>query len=183
MTRRPADRIPTDADLDGQPSIGPGGGRAPAERGREPLRGQGLSGKGRAASGDRGLLREYRMGPIIFGARPRSSTSKAQWSTLAASSSAPSSTSSLSSTSGRKRMRHAPYCLRRLHRTESEKEGPGTGYSKHTGGSQSFWTHALDKDEDDDVTLNNVLLHVHTKDHNKTELMRRCEEHTQATLD
>ncbi|KAK9157783.1 hypothetical protein Scep_004357 [Stephania cephalantha] len=44
-----------------------------------------------------------------------------------------------------------------------------SGPSKNTSGSQSFRTFreifALDKDEDDDVTPNDVFLHVHTKDH------------------
>ncbi|KAK9091995.1 hypothetical protein Syun_026906 [Stephania yunnanensis] len=54
---------------------------------------------------------------------------------------------------------------------------------------------ALDKDEDDEVTPNDVFLHVHTKDHDgvtfidsrstqfHAKLVRRREEHTQATLD
>ncbi|KAK9088684.1 hypothetical protein Scep_027766 [Stephania cephalantha] len=54
---------------------------------------------------------------------------------------------------------------------------------------------ALDKDEDDDVTPNDVFLHVHTKDHDgatfidsrsawfHAELVRRREEHTHATPD
>ncbi|KAK9158114.1 hypothetical protein Scep_004688 [Stephania cephalantha] len=53
----------------------------------------------------------------------------------------------------------------------------------------------LDRDEDDKVTPNDVFLHVHTKDHDgvtfidnrstrfHAELVRRREEHTQATLD
>ncbi|KAK9157545.1 hypothetical protein Scep_004119 [Stephania cephalantha] len=36
-------------------------------------------------------------------------------------------------------------------------------------------------DQDDEVTPNDVFLHVHTKDHDGAELVRRCEEHTQAT--
>ncbi|KAK9140479.1 hypothetical protein Scep_010160 [Stephania cephalantha] len=80
---------------------------------------------------------------------------------------------------------------------KSEKGGPGIGPSKHIGGTQSFRTSedilALDRDEDDEVTPNDVFLHVHTKDHdgvtfidNKStrfhaELVRRREEHTQAT--
>ncbi|KAK9134854.1 hypothetical protein Syun_014184 [Stephania yunnanensis] len=55
---------------------------------------------------------------------------------------------------------------------------------------------ALDKDEDDEVTPNDVFLHVHTNDHDGltfidsrstqfhvTKLARRREEHIQATLD
>ncbi|KAK9087357.1 hypothetical protein Syun_029751 [Stephania yunnanensis] len=45
------------------------------------------------------------------------------------------------------------------HSRKSKKGGPGTGPSKHTGGT------ALDKDEDDDVTPNDIFLHVRTKDH------------------
>ncbi|KAK9157619.1 hypothetical protein Scep_004193 [Stephania cephalantha] len=55
------------------------------------------------------------------------------------------------------------------HNIKSEKGGPGTGPSKHTGGTRSFRTYedvlALDRDEDDEVTPNDVFLHVHTKDH------------------
>ncbi|KAK9132664.1 hypothetical protein Scep_012192 [Stephania cephalantha] len=52
---------------------------------------------------------------------------------------------------------------------------------------------ALDKDEDDEVTPNDVFLHVHMKDHNgltfidsisaqfHAKLVKRCEEYTQAT--
>ncbi|KAK9125593.1 hypothetical protein Scep_014439 [Stephania cephalantha] len=83
------------------------------------------------------------------------------------------------------------------HNRKSEKGGPGTGPSKHTRGTQSFQTYegilALDKDEDEEVTPNDVFLHVHTKDHDGvtfinsrsawfySELVRRREEHTQAT--
>ncbi|KAK9100656.1 hypothetical protein Scep_024086 [Stephania cephalantha] len=54
---------------------------------------------------------------------------------------------------------------------------------------------ALDRDEDDEITPNDVFLHVHTKDHDgvtfidnrsarfHADLMRRREEHTQATPD
>ncbi|KAK9167160.1 hypothetical protein Scep_002351 [Stephania cephalantha] len=79
---------------------------------------------------------------------------------------------------------------------KSEKDGPGTGHSKHTGSSRSFRTHgeilALDYD---DVTPNDVFFHVYTKDHDgvtfidnrsawfHAELVRRREEHTQATPD
>ncbi|KAK9094815.1 hypothetical protein Scep_026284 [Stephania cephalantha] len=54
---------------------------------------------------------------------------------------------------------------------------------------------ALDKDEDDEVTPNDVFLHVHTKDHDgvtfidsrstqfHAKLVKRREEHTQATPD
>ncbi|KAK9166796.1 hypothetical protein Scep_001987 [Stephania cephalantha] len=69
---------------------------------------------------------------------------------------------------------------------KSKKDGRGTGYSKPL---------ALEKD--DDITPNDVLFHVHMKDHDgvtfinnrsalfhvSLELMRRPEEHTQATLD
>ncbi|KAK9128636.1 hypothetical protein Syun_017433 [Stephania yunnanensis] len=81
----------------------------------------------------------------------------------------------------------------------SEKGGLGTSPSKHTGGTRSFQTYedvlALDKDEDDEVTPNDVFLHVHTKDHDgvtfidnestqfHVELVRRREEHAQATPD
>ncbi|KAK9094311.1 hypothetical protein Scep_025780 [Stephania cephalantha] len=55
------------------------------------------------------------------------------------------------------------------HNEKTENGGPGIGPSKHTGGTQSFRTYedilALDKDEDDEVTPNDVFLHVHTKDH------------------
>ncbi|KAK9089011.1 hypothetical protein Scep_028093 [Stephania cephalantha] len=56
------------------------------------------------------------------------------------------------------------------HNRKSEKGGPGTGPSKHTVcGTRSFRTYedilALDKDEDDEVTPNDVFIHVHTKDH------------------
>ncbi|KAK9166160.1 hypothetical protein Scep_001351 [Stephania cephalantha] len=54
------------------------------------------------------------------------------------------------------------------HNRKSEKGGTGTGPSKHTGGTW-FRTYedilALDKDEDNEVTPNDVFLHVHTKDH------------------
>ncbi|KAK9163780.1 hypothetical protein Syun_004682 [Stephania yunnanensis] len=43
---------------------------------------------------------------------------------------------------------------------KNEKGDPGTGPSKHTGGTRSFQTYedvlALDMDEDDEVTPNNV---------------------------
>ncbi|KAK9083338.1 hypothetical protein Scep_029809 [Stephania cephalantha] len=69
--------------------------------------------------------------------------------------------------------------------------------SKHTSGTRSFRTYedilALDRDEDDEVTLNDIFLHVHTKDHDgvtfidsrsaRFHLIRRHEEHTQATSD
>ncbi|KAK9134928.1 hypothetical protein Syun_014258 [Stephania yunnanensis] len=42
---------------------------------------------------------------------------------------------------------------------------------------------ALDEDEDDDVTPNYVFLHVQTKDLDRAELVRRREEHIQATPD
>ncbi|KAK9132680.1 hypothetical protein Scep_012208 [Stephania cephalantha] len=86
-----------------------------------------------------------------------------------------------------------------LHNRKSEKGGPGIGPSKHTGGTRSFQTYedilALDKDEDDEVTPNDVFLHVHTKDHDgltfidsisaqfHAKLVRRREEHPQATPD
>ncbi|KAK9125693.1 hypothetical protein Scep_014539 [Stephania cephalantha] len=74
-----------------------------------------------------------------------------------------------------------------LHNRKREKGGPSTGPSKHTGGTQSFRTYedilALDKDEDDEVTPNDVFLHVHTKDHDGAKLVMRHEEHTQATPD
>ncbi|KAK9089512.1 hypothetical protein Scep_028594 [Stephania cephalantha] len=82
---------------------------------------------------------------------------------------------------------------------KSEKGSPGTGPSKHTGGTRFFRTYedvlALDRDEDDEVTPNDVFLHVHTKDHDgvtfidnrsaqfHAELVRRRKEHTQATPD
>ncbi|KAK9112707.1 hypothetical protein Scep_020226 [Stephania cephalantha] len=85
------------------------------------------------------------------------------------------------------------------HNRKNEKGGPGTGPSKHTGGTRSFRTYedilALDKDEYDEVTPNDVFLHVHTKDHDgvtfidsrlahfHAKLVRWCEEHTQATPD
>ncbi|KAK9168968.1 hypothetical protein Syun_001108 [Stephania yunnanensis] len=88
-----------------------------------------------------------------------------------------------------------------LENRKSEKGSPGTGLSKHTGGTKSFRVYedvlALDRDEDDEVTPNDVFHHVHSKDHDgvtfidntsarllcfhATELVRRCEEHTQAT--
>ncbi|KAK9140600.1 hypothetical protein Scep_010281 [Stephania cephalantha] len=58
---------------------------------------------------------------------------------------------------------------------------------------REYW--ALNKDEDDEVTPNDVFLHVHTKDHDgmtfidsrsaqfHAKLVRRREEHTQATPD
>ncbi|KAK9157823.1 hypothetical protein Scep_004397 [Stephania cephalantha] len=56
------------------------------------------------------------------------------------------------------------------HNRKSKKGCPGTGPSKHTCGTRSFWTYedvlALDRDQDDEVTLNDVFLHVHTKNHN-----------------
>ncbi|KAK9094285.1 hypothetical protein Scep_025754 [Stephania cephalantha] len=58
MTKRPPDRIPTDAVLDSQHSIEGGGGRAPVARGRRPSRGRGPFGRDQDASGDRGSLRE-----------------------------------------------------------------------------------------------------------------------------
>ncbi|KAK9098705.1 hypothetical protein Syun_025750 [Stephania yunnanensis] len=81
------------------------------------------------------------------------------------------------------------------HNRKSEKGGPGIGPSKHTAGTQSFRTYEdiLDKDEDDEVTPNDVFFHVHTKDHDgvtfidsrsarfHAELVRRRDKHTQAT--
>ncbi|KAK9132412.1 hypothetical protein Scep_011940 [Stephania cephalantha] len=83
------------------------------------------------------------------------------------------------------------------HNRKSQKGSPGTSPSKHTGGTPSFRTYedilALDKAEDDEVTPNDVFLHVHTKDHDgvtfidnrsaqfHAKLVRRREEHTQAT--
>ncbi|KAK9157802.1 hypothetical protein Scep_004376 [Stephania cephalantha] len=56
------------------------------------------------------------------------------------------------------------------HNRKNEKGGPSTGRSKYTGGTWSFRTYenilALDKDEDDEAKL-----------------VKRCEEHTQATPD
>ncbi|KAK9166831.1 hypothetical protein Scep_002022 [Stephania cephalantha] len=83
------------------------------------------------------------------------------------------------------------------HNRKSEKGGPSTGPSKHTGGTRFFRTYenALDMDEEDEVTPNDVFLHVHTKEHDgvtfidnrstqfHAELVRRREEHTQATPD
>ncbi|KAK9166390.1 hypothetical protein Scep_001581 [Stephania cephalantha] len=123
MTRRPAYRISTNADLDDKHPIGGGGERAPAVR--------------------------------DFKARSKKAS----------------------------------------HNRKSEKDDPSICTSKNIGGSQSFRTHgeilALDND---DVTSNDVFLHVHTKDHDGktfidsrsaqfhvTELVRRREEHTQAT--
>ncbi|KAK9140119.1 hypothetical protein Scep_009800 [Stephania cephalantha] len=79
------------------------------------------------------------------------------------------------------------------HNRKSEKGDPGTGPSKHTRGTRSFRTYedvlALDRDEDDEVTPNDVFLHVHTKDHDgvtfidnisarfHAELVRRREKH------
>ncbi|KAK9114651.1 hypothetical protein Syun_021448 [Stephania yunnanensis] len=55
------------------------------------------------------------------------------------------------------------------HNRKNEKGDLGTGPSKHTGGTRSFRTYEdildLDKDGDDEVTPNDVFLHVHTKDH------------------
>ncbi|KAK9139882.1 hypothetical protein Scep_009563 [Stephania cephalantha] len=52
---------------------------------------------------------------------------------------------------------------------KNEKGGPGTSPSKHIGGTRSFRTYedvlALDRDENDEVTPNDVFLHVHIKDH------------------
>ncbi|KAK9151053.1 LOW QUALITY PROTEIN: hypothetical protein Syun_009362 [Stephania yunnanensis] len=83
------------------------------------------------------------------------------------------------------------------HNRKNEKGGPSTCPSKHTGGTRSFWTYedglALDREEDDEVTPNDVFLYVHMKDHDgvtfidnrsarfHAELIRRREEHTQAT--
>ncbi|KAK9093086.1 hypothetical protein Syun_027997 [Stephania yunnanensis] len=85
------------------------------------------------------------------------------------------------------------------HNRKNEKGGPGTGPSKNIGGTRSFRIYedilALDKDEDDEVTPNDVFLYVHTKDHDGVtfidnrstqfyaKLVRRREEHTHATLD
>ncbi|KAK9160738.1 hypothetical protein Syun_007079 [Stephania yunnanensis] len=82
---------------------------------------------------------------------------------------------------------------------KSEKSSLGIGPSKHTRGLRSFWTYedvlALDRDENDESTLNDVFLHVHTKDHNgmtfidniskrfRVKLVRRREEHTRARPD
>ncbi|KAK9121750.1 hypothetical protein Syun_019367 [Stephania yunnanensis] len=68
---------------------------------------------------------------------------------------------------------------------KSEKDGPGTCPSKYSGGTRSFHSceNALDNDEDDKVTPNDVFLHIHTKDHDEVKLARRCEEHTHATSD
>ncbi|KAK9140500.1 hypothetical protein Scep_010181 [Stephania cephalantha] len=55
------------------------------------------------------------------------------------------------------------------HNRKNEKGSPGIGPSKHSGGTRSFRSYedklALDKDEDDEVTPNDVFLHVHMKDH------------------
>ncbi|KAK9160621.1 hypothetical protein Syun_006962 [Stephania yunnanensis] len=81
------------------------------------------------------------------------------------------------------------------HNRKNEKDGPSTGPSKHTDGTQSFWTYedilALDKDEDDEVTPNDVFLHVHMNYHNRVQFIdsrsaqfhvsEAREEHTQAT--
>ncbi|KAK9168749.1 hypothetical protein Syun_000889 [Stephania yunnanensis] len=85
------------------------------------------------------------------------------------------------------------------HNRKNEKGGPGTGPSMHTSGTRSFRTYedilALDKDEDDKVTPNDVFLHVHTEDHDGVtfidnrsgqfhrKLVRRRDEHIQATPD
>ncbi|KAK9169165.1 hypothetical protein Syun_001305 [Stephania yunnanensis] len=101
--------------------------------------------------------------------------------------------------------------LRRLHNRKSKKGGPGTSPLKHTSGIRYFQTYedilvrvkALDKDEDNEVTPNDVFLHVQTKDHDgltfidsrsapshfsfddfvfvMAKLLMRREEHTQAT--
>ncbi|KAK9118599.1 hypothetical protein Scep_016692 [Stephania cephalantha] len=63
------------------------------------------------------------------------------------------------------------------HNRKNEKGDPGTGPLKHTDGTWSFRTYedilALDKDEDDEVTPNDVFLHVHTKDHDGAKLVKR----------
>ncbi|KAK9104643.1 hypothetical protein Scep_021487 [Stephania cephalantha] len=85
------------------------------------------------------------------------------------------------------------------HNRKNENGGPGTGPSKHTSGTRPLRTYedilALDKDEDNEVTPNDVFLHVHMKDHDgvtfidsrlaqfHAKLVRRREEHTQATPD
>ncbi|KAK9162743.1 hypothetical protein Syun_003645 [Stephania yunnanensis] len=75
---------------------------------------------------------------------------------------------------------------------KNEKGGPSTGPSKHTGVTRYFQTYenALDRDEDDEITPNDVFFHVHTKDrdgvtfiYNRStrfhpELVRRHKEHT-----
>ncbi|KAK9142749.1 hypothetical protein Syun_012149 [Stephania yunnanensis] len=64
------------------------------------------------------------------------------------------------------------------HNIKHKKAGSCTRHSKHTSGTWTFRTYedilALDKDEDNEVTPNDVFLHVHTKDH---------DEHTRATPD
>ncbi|KAK9088872.1 hypothetical protein Scep_027954 [Stephania cephalantha] len=77
----------------------------------------------------------------------------------------------------------------------NENDSPGIGPLKHTSGSLSFRTYGKILDDDDDVIPNDVFLHIHTKDHDRVafinsrsaqfheELVRRREEHTQATLD
>ncbi|KAK9100027.1 hypothetical protein Scep_023457 [Stephania cephalantha] len=90
--------------------------------------------------------------------------------------------------------------LRRLHITEKTKRAALVQALQSTPVAHGFWTYedilALDKDEDDEVTPNDVFLHVHTKDHDGvtfidnrsahihvTKLVKRREEHTQATSD
>ncbi|KAK9088870.1 hypothetical protein Scep_027952 [Stephania cephalantha] len=77
--------------------------------------------------------------------------------------------------------------LRRLHITEKVKRAALVQALQSTP--------ALDKDEDDEITPNDVFIHVHMKDHDgvtfidnisaqfHAKLVRRREEHTQATPD
>ncbi|KAK9145005.1 hypothetical protein Sjap_004908 [Stephania japonica] len=78
-----------------------------------------------------------------------------------------------------------------------EVEGPGTGPSKHSGGSVSFVTtqERLNDSSETPPTVNELYLHLHTVNHDKMtfidtrserfydRLQRRCQELTQATSD
>ncbi|KAK9169405.1 hypothetical protein Syun_001545 [Stephania yunnanensis] len=59
-----------------------------------------------------------------------------------------------------------------------EKGSLGIGPSKHTGDTRYFHTFedALDRDEDDEVTPNDVFLHVHTKYHDGVTFISRAHE-------
>ncbi|KAK9104910.1 hypothetical protein Scep_021754 [Stephania cephalantha] len=173
MARRPPDRIPIDGDLDGQPQIGGGGGRTPAVLPYfrwDPSINEAIV---RAAYDTKGCVR---YGALMhefctLGVRPNFVTDEA-WNRYR---------ENWASVDFKARSEKAS------HNRKGEKGGPGTSLSKHTSGTRSFWTYedilALDKDENDEVTPNDVFLHVHMKDQYGTKLVRSLEEHTQVTPD
>ncbi|KAK9158450.1 hypothetical protein Scep_005024 [Stephania cephalantha] len=217
MARRPPDRILTDGDLDGQPQIGDGGGRIPAARGRDyrevkaNLEGvelhQEIEDHYERVGRDPSFLPYFRWDPSINEAILKAAyDAKAcvRYGTLMHELRALGVMLNFVTDEAWNKYRDywasadfRASSEKASHNRKSEKCGPGTGPSKHTGGTPFFRTYedilALDKDEDDEVTPNYVFLHVYTKDHNgvtfidsrsaqfHAKLVRRRDEHTQAT--